>query len=303
MRWRGNFNSSERYLPSLMVLIEPIWTRQPVSQLAAQLGSFSYCGLHSCGTFDNDVRPSEPRQHSLYIFSNLLVIGLDGSGSFWTRTVIPHERGERFNDQHHFVCPSVCDGQGSLLIHGIIESKTWIGVVALNVVTFRHRLKKPNSRPPAGGQDGWRWEPARAAFPNRSAAVSSSLIVPFPSPPLPVLLSFPGTVSHWAAGNPPTSVERHPSLAVSSHFSRTCDLAPNDNDKLSIFRALEKWREGRKDFDGKNVYSLMAQEVSAWIRGSISGAEWSKWIRACLPSLTDYTRVKLHVSCPNNYHV
>lgn len=286
MCWRGNFNCTERYLLSLMFLIEPIWTRQPASQLAAQLGSFSYCGLHSCGTFDNDVRPSEPRQHSLYIFFNLLVIGLDGSSCFWTRTVIPHERGERFNDQHHFVYPSACDSQRSLLIHPIIDSKTLIGVVAFNVVTFQHRLKKPNPRLPRVRMDALRAK-AQAVFPNRSAVVSSSLVVPFPSPPLPVLLSFPGTVSHWAAGNPPTSVERHPSLALSSHFSRTCDLAPNDNDKLSIFRVLEKWLEGRKDFNGENVYSLMAQEVSAWIRGSFSGAGWSNWTRACLPSLTN----------------
>lgn len=197
----GNFNSTERYLLSLMFLIEPIWTRQTVSQLAAQLGSFSYCGLHSCGTFDNDVRPSEPRQHSLYISFNPLVIGLDGSGCFWTRAVIPHKRGERFNDQYHFVCPSVCDSRKSLLIHPITDWKMLIRVVALNIVTFQRRLKKPNSGLPRVKTD--LWEPKPRLFPNRSAAVSSSLFVPFPSPRLPALLSFPGTVSHWAAGNPP----------------------------------------------------------------------------------------------------
>lgn len=183
MCWRGNFNCTERYLLSLMFLIEPIWTRQPASQLAAQLGSFSSCGLHSCGTFDKDVRPSEPRQHSLYIFSNLLVIGLDGSSCFWTRTVIPHERGERFNDQHHFVCPSACDSQRSLLIHPIIDSKTLIGVVAFNVVTFQHRFKKPNPRLPRVRMDALRAK-AQAVFPNRPAVVSSSLTrrtFPFPS--------------------------------------------------------------------------------------------------------------------------
>lgn len=189
MCWRGNFNCTERYLLSLMFLIEPIWTRQPASQLAAQLGSFSSCGLHSCGTFDKDVRPSEPRQHSLYISSNLLVIGLDGSSCFWTRTVIPHERGERFNDQHHFVCPSACDSQRSLLIHPIIDSKTLIAVVAFNVVTFQHHLKKPN-RTDRGS--GWmRWEPKpRLCFPTgplwsppHSSYLSLPLLYPlcFPS--------------------------------------------------------------------------------------------------------------------------
>lgn len=174
MCWRGNFNSTERYLPSLMFLIEPIWTRQPVSQLAAQLGSLSYCGLHSCGTFDNDVRPSEAGQHSLYIFSNLLVIGLDGSGCFWTRTVIPHERVG-----------------GSLMVNITLSARQFVTVRETcwyTPLSDRSRRSsccdistsfEETEFSPAGGQDGCRWEPAG---PLRSLPHSSHLFLPLLNP-------------------------------------------------------------------------------------------------------------------------
>lgn len=110
--------------------------------------------------------------------------------------------GEGSNDQYHFVCPSVCDGQSSLLIHPIIGSKTSIPVVPLNVVTFQHHFKKPNSRLLKVTEDALKAK-AQAAFPHRSTVDSPSLVLPSPSPHLRALLRFPGTVSHRAAGKPP----------------------------------------------------------------------------------------------------
>lgn len=259
---RGNFNSTERYLLSLMFLIEPIWTRQPASQLAAPLGFFSDCGLHSSGTFDNDVRPSEPRQPSLFISSNLLVIGLDGSGRSRTRTVSPHESGDRFKDQNHFVCPSLCAAQNSLLIHPIIDSKTSIAVAPLNVVTFQHRFQKPKSRLLKVTKAALRAE-AQAAFPQRSALLSPSLVVASPSPHLLALLCFPGTLSDWAAGNPPPTpprllkgiLHRH-SAAISAGHAIRCRMPTTS--LQSFMRLQNDQKEGKSLTERSFFFSLLA---------------------------------------------
>lgn len=154
--------------------------------------------------------------------------------------VLGHERSshikgrERFHDRYRFVCPSVCDGQRSLPIHPIIHSPTSIGAVAANVLTFRRRLKKPEpGRVESRG-------PGRASRLVRCGLSLTRRSFSFPSssprcfPPSQELFHVENC---WKS---PTSVERHPSLALSSHFSRTCDLAPNGHDKPSIFQPFEK---------------------------------------------------------------
>lgn len=110
----GNFNSTERYLLSLMFLIEPIWIRQPVSQPAAQLGFFQavVCILLEHLTMMWGHR-SRANIHCIF--------PLIRWSSVWTGPVVlGHARPahmKRFNDQYHFVCPSVCDDPSSQLTH------------------------------------------------------------------------------------------------------------------------------------------------------------------------------------------
>lgn len=120
------------------------------------------------------------------------------------------------------------------------------------------------------------------------------------------LLPLPGTIPHRAAGNPPVCWKAS-FTGTQQPFQRDMWFSSEWIHQASqSFRRLlnDYWPVwGRKYFDRKNVSSLTAQDVEAWIRGHFSGVEQSNWTGACLPILTKWTRVKQHVFYPNNYHV
>ncbi len=109
---------------------------------------------------------------------------------------------------------------------------------------IRALLKETNLLP-ASGQDGcveshspdqiphgrWATGPIWARLP------SSCLLLPLIHP-----LHFPSQgLFHLELLEIPPSVERHPSLALSSHFRQTCDSAQNEYDKHLNLSGLAKW--------------------------------------------------------------
>lgn len=76
----------------------------------------------------------------------------------------------------------------------------------------------------------------------------------------------------------PLSVERHPSVALSSHFRQTYNSVQTEYDKHLDLSGAVKWLLtglGRKYFDRRNVYALRNQHGGLWIRDNIPGVELS----------------------------
>lgn len=230
------------------------WTNvnssQPVSQLAAKLGSGSdCCGLHSCGRFWTwwwtvwvvptfTVYFSKSIGHQKTLRRNLF-------SCFWTHLVIPHEKGKvRMIN----ITASACQ-------HAIINFVRWnisLWIQRHSLVVFllsasrcfdiRALLKETNLLLPQVKMDVLR-ATAQTKFP---MVATGPFWAPLPSSclflPLIYPLRFPSQgLFHLELLEIPLSVERHPSLALSSHFRRTCDSAQNEYNKHLNLSGAAKW--------------------------------------------------------------
>lgn len=231
------------------------WTNvnssQPVSQLVAKLGSSSNCcGLHSCGRFWTWswtvwVVPT----FSVYFPKSIghqKTLRLNLCSCFWTHLVIPHEKGK----------VSMINITTSACQHAIINDVCWkislwiqtqLSVVFLLLASWcfdiREQLKETNLLP-ALGQDGCVESHSLDQIPHGHWA-TGPFWAQFPSSCLFLLLIYS---LHLASQELfllrlleiPLSVERHPSLALSSHFRQTCDSAQNEYDKHLNLSGAEK---------------------------------------------------------------
>ena len=241
-----------------MVLIEKMfaitnllcWTNvnssQPVSQLAAKLGSGSArCGLHSCGRFWTWwwtvwVVPT----FSVYFPKSLghqKTLRLNPFSCSWTHLAIPHEKG---NVSMINITVSAC--QHAIINYVCWNISLWIQRHSLVVFLLRaswcfdiRALLKETNLLPASGQDGCVESHSPDQIPHGRWATgpvlgSAPLSLPFPAFSFPLIhpLRFPSQgLFHLELLEIPLSVERHPSLALSNHFRRTCDSAENEYDK------------------------------------------------------------------------
>lgn len=273
----------ERYLLLWIYCIEAIWTRQSDSQLAAKLGSISSCGLHSYGRF-------------LTWWEKVWAVGRQAESVqlFW--------KGKSFNDRSNFVCLSACGNRWSLLKNPFIDSKTFIWgftVTASRCFDIRVGLNETNLMP-ASGQDGC----VESHSPDQISQWSSSpLLLPFPSSNLSPFASLPRNYFMLTCWNSPPSVERHPSLALSSHFRRTCESAQNEYDKhLNLSGACKmpaRWFIEGNTLTGRMFIPWQLGTCKRGLEAIFHGLS-SQTERNIL---TNWTRVKQHVFYPNNYHV
>lgn len=157
----------------------------------------------------------------------------------------------------------------------LIDSKKSIAGVAVtrfNMFSYCSAVKGNQSLASPQGQD-WcveshcpdqipsgPWETGRYWFPLRST-------FSFPSSILLTLTLFHSGLLEIPL--PPAIIERHPSLALSSHFCETCNSA---QDKYKMHLNLSGTSKttggqlgGRKHSDRKNVSSLTARDTSAWV--------------------------------------
>ncbi len=236
------------------------WTNvnssQPVSQPAAKLGSGSNCcGLHFCGRFWTWwwtvwVVPT----FSVYFPKSIghqKTLRLNLFSCFWTHLVIPHEKGN----------VSVINITASACQHAIINFvcwniSLWIQRHSLVVLLLRaswcfdiRALLKETNLLPASGQDGCVESHSPDQIPHGRWA-TGPLWAPLPSSclfsPLFYPLCFPSQgLFHLEPLEIPLSVERHPSLALNSHFRQTCDSAQNEYNKhLNLSGAAESLPTG-----------------------------------------------------------
>lgn len=272
-----------------MVLIEKMfaitnllyWTNvnpsQPVSQLAAKLGSGSaHCGLHSCGRFWTWwwtvwVVPT----FSVYFPKSLghqKTLRLNPFSCSWTHSAIPHEKG---NVSMINITVSAC--QHVIINYVCWNISLWIQRHSLVVFLLRaswcfdiRALLKETNLLPASGQDGCVESHSPDQIPHGRWATgpvlgSAPLSLPFPSPSSIPSASPPrdySTSSCWKSPRLLKGILHWHSAAISDGHAIRLRM---NTTSISIFQGAAKmttdWFRGRKYFDRENVYASTTRDV------------------------------------------
>lgn len=263
----------------------------------------SICGLHSCGRFPTRwwaVWAGAPTQ--IVYFSPESVGHQTESAQLFLD--IPYHstcKGKHFNDHYHPVRMSAWDNEVSryrciclliqrnpllvLLLHASPCFDITAPLKETNLLPrLRSRLMCWESRPRPDPQWSVRNWPVLVPAPLH-------LFLPFIHP------FDVETIPQWAAGNPPPllSVERHPSLALSSHFCETCNSA-QDKYKMHLNLSGACKMTGGQPGEGNTLTGKMFPPWRPGTRqrgstGSISVPEQSNWTGPCFPILTKSTRL------------
>lgn len=189
---------------------------------------------------------------------------------FWTHLIIPHEKGKV--TMINITTPAC---QHAIINVICLNTSLWIQTQLSMVFLLRaswcfdirEQLKETNLLP-ALGQDGCVESHSLDQIPHGHWA-TGPFWAQFPASCLFVLLSYP---LHLVSQEPfllrlleiPLSVERHPSLALSSHFRQTWFNLKWIRQASQSFRRWEittDWFRGRKYIDRKNVYALTSRGV------------------------------------------